>query len=127
MDAPGEQWRPVPEWEGLYEVSNRGAVLLAFVGPAPDGHIAGHLNGNPADNRVENLRWITHQENTDHQLLHGTRSRGTKHPRCKLTEEQVHAIRQRAPTERYRDLAAEFGVSFSSVQAIASGKNWAWL
>lgn len=176
MDAPRERWRPLPGWEGQYEVSDLGAVrslrganghgpyrrphphmlrfqtsrdgyrivrlghrdsmqshrvhrlvLFAFVGPAPDGHVAGHLNGNRSDNRLKNLRWVTHQENADHQLVHGTRSRGTRHPKCKLTEDQVRAIRRRAHGERYRDLATEFGVSFSSVQAIASGRNWAWL
>jgi formylmethanofuran dehydrogenase subunit E len=38
-------------------------VLLAFVGEPPEGMEACHNNGDPSDNRLENLRWDTHSEN----------------------------------------------------------------
>lgn len=38
-------------------------VLLAFVGPRPPGMVARHLNDNPRDNRLENLKWGTRSEN----------------------------------------------------------------
>ena len=38
-------------------------VLEAFVGPCPEGHEACHNNGNPSDNRLENLRWDTKSAN----------------------------------------------------------------
>ena len=47
-------------------------VLLAFVGPPPEGHECRHLNGNPADNRLENLRWGTRSENIRDAVSHGT-------------------------------------------------------
>ena len=47
-------------------------VLLAFVGPAPDKHECCHNNGNPADNRLENLRWGTRSENIKDAVRHGT-------------------------------------------------------
>lgn len=34
-------------------------VLQAFVGPCPEGMEARHLNGDPSDNRLENLCWGT--------------------------------------------------------------------
>lgn len=40
-------------------------VLEAFVGPAPAGHEAGHLNGDRSDCRLANLRWCTDQEQAD--------------------------------------------------------------
>lgn len=38
-------------------------VLLAFVGPCPEGHEVLHLNHNPADNRLTNLKYGTRSEN----------------------------------------------------------------
>lgn len=112
-----EEWRPIPGWEGLYEVSNLGrvkscprevqgrpgrkpykrpgqlrkpsvnstgrlqvglsapgrkwfnmkvhrAVALAFLGPAPEGCEVCHNDGNPMNNRLDNLRWGTKKENS---------------------------------------------------------------
>jgi hypothetical protein len=47
-------------------------VLLAFVGPAPEGTECCHNNGNSLDNRLSNLRWDTHGENILDQVRHGT-------------------------------------------------------
>jgi hypothetical protein len=47
-------------------------VLLAFIGPAPNKHECRHLNGNPADNRLENLCWGTRTENILDSVRHGT-------------------------------------------------------
>lgn len=38
-------------------------VLLAFVGPPPGGTEACHNDGDPTNNRLENLRWDTRREN----------------------------------------------------------------
>jgi len=50
-------------------------VLLAFVGPAPEKYECRHLNGNPADNRLENLCWGTRSENIKDAYIHGVRDR----------------------------------------------------
>ncbi len=47
-------------------------VLLAFVGPCPEGQEALHQNGDPSDPRLTNLRWGTHSENQLDQVRHGT-------------------------------------------------------
>lgn len=47
-------------------------VLWAFVGPAPEKHECRHLNGMPADNRLENLKWGTRRENVHDAIQHGT-------------------------------------------------------
>jgi hypothetical protein len=44
-------------------------VLLAFVGPAPAGHECRHLNGNPSDNRLENLVWGPKRDRMKQRLL----------------------------------------------------------
>lgn len=116
-----EEWRPIPGYEGAYEVSSHGRVRSlprmvnagggrkrrhpmtylsiyrgdhyskvrlkidgsgstknvhslvaeAFLGPRPDGMEVCHNNGDGHDNRVENLRWDSHQENQRDLVRHG--------------------------------------------------------
>ena len=47
-------------------------VLAAFVGPCPDDMETLHMNGDPADNRLENLRYGTRSENNLDRVKHGT-------------------------------------------------------
>lgn len=46
-------------------------VLEAFVGVRPDGMVCCHNNGDPADNRLENLRWDTWSSNSRDAVAHG--------------------------------------------------------
>jgi HNH endonuclease len=61
-------------------------ILQVFVGPClPGKEIVRHLDGDPRNNRVENLRWGTSQENSFDRHKHngtskgGRRSRAIKH------------------------------------------------
>lgn len=47
-------------------------VLMAFTGEDIPGLDCCHINGDRQDNRPENLRWGTRQENVDDMLRHGT-------------------------------------------------------
>lgn len=49
------------------------AVLLAWVGPPPEGAQACHNDGDPANNRVDNLRWDTHSANQLDRYRHAKR------------------------------------------------------
>lgn len=57
-------------------------VLAAFTGPCPPGLECLHGNGNPADNRVENLRWGSRPDNQRDSIRHGTHNCATK-VRCR--------------------------------------------
>lgn len=58
--------------EGVQHVHVHHLVLTAFVGPRPEGAYGCHNNGDPTDNRVENLRWDTPSGNRIDRVLHGT-------------------------------------------------------
>jgi len=111
-----EIWKSIPEYKGLYEVSNmgrvrkacsnggwkkfhilkprfgynrrylvvrlhknklikeyavHGLVLLAFRGLCPKGMEGSHLNDVKLDNRLKNLRWGTHKQNTTDAIRNG--------------------------------------------------------
>jgi hypothetical protein len=67
-----------PKWFGLHQL-----VLLAFVGPPPEGMVGRHvLNNDPGDNRLENLAYGTQSQNCRDKELHGTAQRGERHWRA---------------------------------------------
>lgn len=114
--------------ERLYPIHR--LVCLAFHGMPDDGMMAGHLDGNPQNNRADNLAWITRSENTLHSIAHGTFAGranlhvmvGEEHPSAKLTVEK--ALEIRASPLSYRALAAAFGVSRRTIEQIRLGKRW---
>ena len=53
-------------------------VLEAFVGPRPDGTLACHNDGNPSNNRVENLRWDSRANNGMDTVKHDTHPMASK-------------------------------------------------
>lgn len=73
-------------------------VAEAFHGPRPAGQLVRHLNGDPQDNRAENLCWGTASENQLDSVAHGT------HPHAKKTHcSQGHAYDE-ANTRIYRGM-----------------------
>lgn len=56
-------------------------VLEAFIGPCPPSLECRHLNGKGWDNRLSNLKWGTHSENTFDKVRHGTDHNSSK-TRC---------------------------------------------
>ena len=101
-------------------------VLEAFVGPRPDGMECLHGPGGTFDNRwPENIRWGTRLENKADELRDGTRNRGKRHGNAKLTEEIVILCRSRYTAgETMEALAAEFGVSRTTVNDAIAGRAW---
>jgi hypothetical protein len=114
-----EAWKPVPGYEGAYEVSDAGQVrsldrldargrrrtgkqlslrkqpsghltvslcldrlprsfqvhhlvLMAFVGPRPEGMEGCHYDDNPSNNHLDNLRWDTRSANQLDSVRNGT-------------------------------------------------------
>lgn len=58
------------EGENEYRSIHR-LVCEAFHGPPPEGHVVRHLNGVPYDNRSDNVKWGTPQENSNDSKRHG--------------------------------------------------------
>ncbi len=82
--------KPVADKSGYYRVhlgvngkkyngSVHRMVLMAFVGMPQQNQECCHNDGNPQNNRLENLRWDTHSENNRDRKRHGTYPTGKDH------------------------------------------------
>ena len=106
----GENGRPVHQ-----------LVALTFLGACPKGMEVLHINGDPTDNRIENLRYGTRTQN----ILDVYRQGGVWR---KLSTTNVQYIRRMLDGGiRGRDIARAFGVSESTISSIKRGKTFAWL
>lgn len=106
-------------------------VLEQFEGCRPYGLDCCHRDGNPANNRLGNLRWDTRRANEADKVRHGTRARGERHGKSKLTEKMVRKIRKLYRAGKgnfgYKKVAAIVGCHFATVAQVVKGKTWAWL
>lgn len=92
-------------------------VLTVFYEPKPDGAVVMHLDDDPTNNCIDNLRWATRIDNARDMAWKG---RGGN--QC-LGPEQVAAIaRRRMAGERGRTLALEYGVSEQRICDIFKGR-----
>lgn len=103
-------------------------VLTAFRGPKPEPkHEGCHNDGNPANNRLENLRWDSMINNQRDRLRHGTDLRGEKCGTSRFTSAQVRLIRSLKGEMSNRELATVFGCSKSGIGLIQCRRSWAHL
>jgi hypothetical protein len=100
-------------------------VAQAFLRPCPGGYgnrigdyTIDHINRIKSDNRVENLRWLSHCENSKLRNV----PIGARCKSAKLTAEEVIRIRSDART--LKAIATDYNVSIAAVGHIKSGRNW---
>lgn len=101
-------------------------MLETFIGPCPVKKECRHLDGNPQNNHISNLKWGTRYDNIDDKIKHGTLPIGERNPASRLTEAQVKLIRElykTTKTSTYK-LAKEFGVAVMTISDILTYKTW---
>lgn len=101
-------------------------MLLAFVGPCPEGMETRHLDGDPSHNSLDNLRWGSPAEQDADRVRHGTMPRGETHGNAKLTEAQVLEIRHLYAEGgwTHQRLGKRFDVSGGLIPYIVHRKTW---
>lgn len=101
-------------------------VAEVFMSKSDDLHVVHHKDGDPSNNRVQNLEWVSRQENTNKAVNKGEYETGEKHHRSQLTEEDVVDIRRLYYTTDFtqKELADKFGVTRSNISSIVTGRTW---
>lgn len=107
-------------------------VLEAFIGLRPVGTECRHLDGNPANNKLNNLKWGTRSENVEDAMKHGTFSlpprndlEGSKSSSAKLNDNKIIEIRKlHAEGMSDTEIAKKYGVCRQTINTIINNKRW---
>ena len=135
----GKILKPMTLWNGYQKVclckGNKKAtkvvhrlVAIAFIDNPDNKPEVNHKNGVRDDNRAANLEWVTRSENELHayavlgKLPHAYWKDKPRRFARKFTDEQVVAIRK--DTRPNTEIAAEYGVSKTTIRDIKRRKNY---
>lgn len=103
-------------------------VMLAFVGPYPDGHEINHIDFDRTNNRLDNLEYVTPKQNNAHSAARRLEAvaRGEANGYSKLTANDVQEIRRLYATGSYthKQLGDMFGISKSNTGCIIRREAW---
>lgn len=126
----GRYVKPQDNGKGYYRVSIGGKlqfvhrlVATKYI-PNPDNlPQVNHKDGNKHNNCVDNLEWVTNQQNRNHAMEEGLHTIGEKCSWSKLTKEQVEFIRKHKEITS-PELSKIFNVAASTIRAIRQGRSW---
>lgn len=101
-------------------------IAMTFLEKIDGLDFVNHINGIKDDNRVCNLEWVTKSRNCIHSFEIGLQcNKGVNHPRHKLTESDVLAIRsKRSNGVPARILAKEYHLSLTHTKDVIKRKSW---
>lgn len=101
-------------------------VCEAFNGPCPsDKQHCAHWDGDPTNNRPENLRWATVAENAADTKRHGNLRQGEQSNLSRLCEAEVLEIREKAKRgASAKALAKEYRMTDVGIRKIINRENW---
>lgn len=95
-------------------------------GPVPDGMCVLHKCDRPSCVNVEHLFLGTQEDNIQDMVSKERQSRGSKHARARMTEEDVLSMRRRYKSGEatQRQLAREYGYAADYISKVINGTYW---
>ena len=100
-------------------------VAMAFFG-SNDGLTVNHIDGDRLNNKLDNLEFITLQENIDHAFRLGLRaSIGAKNPNSKISEQVAKLIIASIKNKvKPNEIMQSFGVTQNILYKIKNKRTW---
>lgn len=135
----GAELSPTPNHDGYLQVNLskysiqkvkaiHRLVARAFLGPKPPGLEINHKNGIKADNRPDNLEYVTHAENMHHAKAIGAfdnHPKGSKHRGSVLTEALVLEMRTKYRNgQPIASIAREYNLVDGTARKAITGETW---
>lgn len=103
-------------------------VAEAFIGPRLNDLQVNHIDGNKANNRIENLEYITCKENIRHAFRIGLKVNAIRSKRCTISDDTVRQIRALSTSgKRQYEIIRLLGVGRCTVHAVVRGTGYAWV
>lgn len=128
-DAKGYK-RVVLYWNGAKRTWGvHQLVASAFIGSCPEGKEVNHKDGNPANNHIENLEYVTRSENAKHSYRELNRmpcfptvvKDGHGQRKTVNLAAIENALADKVP---YKTIAKQFKVSIACLIRIRNGTHW---
>lgn len=84
-----------------------------------------HIDGNPQNNKVENLEWCTNKENQRHAILNNLHYQGERHKDSKFKESNIGLLPELVKIGfTVAQLNSLTGVANINIEKIIYGKTW---
>ena len=84
-----------------------------------------HIDGNPSNNNIDNLEWVTNEENQRHAILNNLHFQGELHKDSKFTSESIKLLPELINVGfSLREINELTGVAIQNIQKIINGKSW---
>lgn len=84
-----------------------------------------HIDGNPSNNMVENLEWVTNTENQYHAVLNNLHFQGETHKDSKFTNESIKLLPKLIDIGfSLVDINKLTGVAIQNIKKIINGITW---
>lgn len=100
-------------------------VLEAWQGAPSTKLQVNHIDGNPLNNHLDNLEWVTASQNQRHAVVTGLRGKGEQLYNASLTDDQVHKVcKMLLGGYRICDIADEVGTSKGVIRLIRAGDSY---
>lgn len=100
-------------------------IALTFIENPDSKEFVNHKDGNKLNNHIDNLEWVTRQENEDHAFRTGLKNiSGENAPWAKLNNQKVIDIRSLRPYWLIEELGQKYNVSGATIDRICNRRTW---